>query len=356
MGKQNIYWMATVFAIVAAILGYFVWESWNGNSVPEGFATGNGRIEAVEIDVAATRPGRIEAILVREGDFVTAGQDLVILDTSSLRAAKRRAEAVLKQTEIAVENAGLLILQREAEKSAAVAGLEQKQAVQEAAQKQFVRASQLANSSFLSQRTLDNDRAAALGAQAGVSAARAALAAADAAIRSAHASVIGAQAAVEEAKAAIEVIEVQIEESTLTAPRDGRVQYLVAREGEIVAPGGRIVNLVDLVDVYMTFFLPTEQAGRIGIGTHARIFLDAAPLLAIPADISFVADVAQFTPKTVETQIEREKLMFRIRARIDPDLLREHVAQVKTGLPGIAWVQLDPNAPWPEGIDSQLLK
>jgi len=349
-------WLIPVLVACAAVAGYFVWASQNGDGVPEGFALGNGRIEAVEIDVAAKTPGRIDAILVREGDFVTEGQDLVVLQTRRLRAAKRQAEAALKQAEIAVENAGTLIVQREAEKRAAKAGLAQKQAVLDAAQKQFERAKQLATSSILSQRALDDDRAAALGAQAGVSAAEAVLAASDAAIRSAHASVIGAQAAVEGATAAIEVIEAQIEDSTLTAPRDGRVQYLIAREGEIVAPGGRILNLVDLADVYMTFFLPTDQAGRIGIGNEARIFLDVAPQLAIPAQVSFVADVAQFTPKTVETRVEREKLMFRIRARIDPDLLHAHVAQVKTGLPGVAWVQLDPNARWPVDIDSQLLR
>jgi len=356
LARQNSSWIITVLVAVVAIAGYFVWESWNGNGVPEGFAVGNGRIEAVEIDVAAKTPGRIDVILVREGDFVTAGQDLVILDTKWLMATKRQAEAGLTQAEIAVENAGTLIVQREAEKRAAEAGLAQMQARLDAAQKQFERTEQLATSSILSQSALDGDRAAALGAQAGVSASEAALAASDAAIRSAHASVISAQAAVAAAKAAIEIIDVEIQDSTLTAPRDGRVQYLIAREGEIVAPGGRVVNLVDLTDVYMTFFLPTEQAGRIGIGTEVQIFLDAAPQLAIPANVSFVADVAQFTPKTVETQVEREKLMFRIRARIDPDLLRVHVAQVKTGLPGVAWVQLDPNAPWPTDIDSQLFR
>lgn len=356
MARQKLSWILTVLVVVIAVAGFYVWESWNGNSVPEGFAVGNGRIEAVEIDVAAKTPGRIDKILVREGDFVTVGQDLVILDTKQLRAAKRQAEAGLKQAEIAVENAGTLIVQREAEKRAAEAGLAQRQATMDAAQKQFERAERLATSSILSQRVLDGDRAAALGAQASVSAAEAALTASDAAIRSAQAMVIGAQAAVAGAKAAVEIIVLQIEDSTLTAPRDGRIQYLIAREGEIVAPGGRIINFVDLADVYMTFFLPTEQAGLIGIGTEARIFLDAAPKLAIPAEVSFVANVAQFTPKTVETQIEREKLMFRVRARIDPELLRAHVSQVKTGLPGVAWVRLDPNAPWPADIDNQLFR
>jgi HlyD family secretion protein len=60
----------------------------------------------------------------------------------------------------------------------------------------------------------------------------------------------------------------------------------------------------------------------------------------MPARASFVSDVAQFTPKTVETEEERQKLMFRVKASIDPDLLRQHLPQVKTGLPGMAYLKL----------------
>ena len=76
--------------------------------------------------------------------------------------------------------------------------------------------------------------------------------------------------------------------------------------------------------------------------------LDAAPGYVIPAQVSFVASVAQFTPKTVETASERQKLMFRVKARIDPELLKKHLKQVKTGLPGVAWLKLDPQAEWPQ--------
>lgn len=66
--------------------------------------------------------------------------------------------------------------------------------------------------------------------------------------------------------------------------------------------------------------------------------------------MSLVASTAQFTPKTVETASERQKLMFRVRAQIDRELLRKHLKQVKTGLPGVAWLKLDPGAAWPEAL------
>jgi HlyD family secretion protein len=114
--------------------------------------------------------------------------------------------------------------------------------------------------------------------------------------------------------------------------------------------------MVDLGDVYMTFFLPTSQAGRVALGTEIRLVLDAAPQYVIPANASFVADVAQFTPKTVETEEERQKLMFRIKAQIPPELLRKHIQQVKTGLPGMAYVKLDPEAEWPKRLSENLVK
>jgi HlyD family secretion protein len=133
----------------------------------------------------------------------------------------------------------------------------------------------------------------------------------------------------------------------LKSPRDGRVQYRVAQPGEVIGAGGKVLNLLDLSDVYMTFFLPEAAAGRVALGSEVRIVLDAAPDRPIPARISFVASSAQFTPKTVETASERQKLMFRVKARVDRALLERHLTQVKTGLPGVAWLKLDPRAEWP---------
>ncbi len=113
--------------------------------------------------------------------------------------------------------------------------------------------------------------------------------------------------------------------------------------------------MIDTMSVYMDIYQPTLDAGRIKVGTDARIVLDAYPNLAIPAKVSFIATQSQFTPKTVETRTERDRLMFRIRVRIDPDLLRAHSDSVRSGLPGVAYVRLDPKAEWP-GRLQQILK
>lgn len=346
--------IGVALAVVAA--GYVAWQRLRPPPLPPGIASANGRIEATEIDIATKTPGRVKEILVNEGDFVTAGQILVHMDTEVLQAQRREAEAQLKRAVIGVDTARALVVQRKAERQAAVAVVAQRRSELDAAERRFKRSEELVPRGATSIETLDNDRARFEGANAAVSAAEAQVAAAESAISAAESQVVNALAAVDAAKATIDRIQADINDSTLTAPRDGRVQYRVVQPGEVLGAGGKVVNIVDLSDVFMTFFLPTEQAGRVAIGAEVRLVLDAAPQYIIPATASYVADVAQFTPKTVETAEERLKLMFRIKARIEPALLKKYIRQVKTGLPGMAYVRLDPKAEWPPSLQGRLLQ
>jgi HlyD family secretion protein len=351
-GRKTMLQVLLLLAVAAG--GFLLWRSLQTAPLPPGIASGNGRIEGTEIDVATKIPGRIAEVLVNEGEFVTAGQVLARMDTASLEAQLREARARLARARIGIDTANSLVVQRDAEKIATEAVVAQRQAQLEAARRRLARTEELAASGNAPRQTLDDDRAAFEGARAALAAATAQVAAADAAIGSARAQVVAAQAEAEAAQATIERIQVDIDDSALKAPRAGRVQYRIAQPGEILGAGGRVLNLVDVTDVYMTFFLPTEAAGRIALGTEARIVLDAAPQFVFPAEISLVADVAQFTPRTVETAEERVKLMFRVRARVSPDLLRQHVERVKTGLPGMAYVRTDPATPWPANLQVRL--
>jgi HlyD family secretion protein len=340
--------------IVAAGIAFLFWQYLQPKGLGDSFSSGNGRIEAVEIDIAAKTAGRIKDILVREGDFVTAGQVVAAMDTEVLDAQRREAQAHLRKTESGVETVHRQVEQRQSEKAAALALLAQRQAESDALQKRLLRSESLARSGIISIQELDDARAHALGAKAAVEAAQAQIAAAEAAIANAKSQETEALSDVEASKATIERIQADIDDSTLKATRDGRVQYRIAQPGEVVAGGGKILNLLDLNDVYMTFFLPTAAAGRLAIGSEVRLVLDAAPDYVIPATVSFVADVAQFTPKTVETASERQKLMFRVKAEIAPELLKKHIHTVKTGLPGMAYVRLDPQVEWPADLRVRL--
>lgn len=348
--------IAAGILICAAGAGYYAWSILHKDRLADGFASSNGRIEAVEIDISTKAAGRLKELMVREGDFVEAGHILAQMDTAQLEANKRQAEAQLRRAEISVDTANSLVAQRQAEQKSALAVIEQRKAQLASAMKTNARSRQLLGNNTVSQQVVDDNEAAEQAARATLASAEASLAASDAAINAAKAQVVDAGAAVDAAKAQIESVETDIADTTLTSPRDGRIQYRIAQPGEVLAAGGRVLDLVDLSDVYMTFFLPTAEAGRISIGSDVRLVLDAAPQLTIPAKVSFVADVAQFTPKTVETEEERQKLTFRVRAQIPQELLRKYIQYVKTGLPGVAYVRLDPQAKWPENLESNLVK
>ncbi|CQH95090.1 HlyD family secretion protein [Salmonella enterica] len=357
MKRHLVWWGAGILVAVAAI----AWWMLRPAGIPEGFAASNGRIEATEVDIATKIAGRIDTILVSEGQFVRQGEVLAKMDTRVLQEQRLEAIAQIKEAESAVAAARALLEQRQSEMRAAQSVVKQREAELDSVSKRHVRSRSLSQRGAVSVQQLDDDRAAAESARAPPPAARAALetakaqvSAAKAAIEAARTSIIQAQTRVEAAQATERRIVADIDDSELKAPRDGRVQYRVAEPGEVLSAGGRVLNMVDLSDVYMTFFLPTEQAGLLKIGGEARLVLDAAPDLRIPATISFVASVAQFTPKTVETHDERLKLMFRVKARIPPELLRQHLEYVKTGLPGMAWVRLDERVPWPDALSVRL--
>ncbi|MAK65648.1 MULTISPECIES: HlyD family efflux transporter periplasmic adaptor subunit [unclassified Methylophaga] len=339
---------AAILLVFIALSIFFLWRWYLAPDPNAGLVYGNGRIEATEIDVAAKMAGRIQDILVREGDFVTAGQVVARMDTENLMAQLREAQALFHQAESSVAIANSQLVQREAEKQAALALVAQREAELNVARKRYERSSSLAGRGATSQQEADDDFARQQSAIAAVSASKAQVAASDAAIVTARAQMAGAESALLGAQASIDRIQADISDSELKAVRDGRVQYRIAQPGEVIAAGGRVLNLVDLRDVYMTFFLPTSSAGRLALGTEVRIIIDAAPNYVFPAKVSFVADVAQFTPKSVETASEREKLMFRVRAQIPQDLLDANILRVKTGLPGMAFILENAQGEWPE--------
>ena len=323
MNKTRTFRIAAIVG-AAAVIALLIWYELRPSGLGDGFASGNGRIEATEIDIATKLAGRVLEISVDEGDFVQPGQVLL--------------------------TAQAMVAMRESEKATAEAVVHQRRAELTAAQKRHKRTETLVASNAMARQQLDDDLAAMQSAQAALAAARSQVLSADAGIAAAKSQVIEAQSAVEATQASVSRLQADIHDSELKSDRVARVQYRVTQPGEVLGAGGKLLNLVDLADVYMTFFLPQRQSGRVAIGADVHLVIDAAPQYVIPAKVSYVASVAQFTPKSVETESEREKLMFRVKARLDPELLRKHMEQVKTGLPGMAYLKLDADAEWPEHL------
>lgn len=305
--------------------GVYAWKQAQ-TRLPAGITFGNGRIEADEIDIDTKFAGRIAQLMADEGDMVKSGQVVARMDTQDLQQSLEKAKAQVLQAQRALDEAH--------------ANVEQQQAVVKLAVQQMDRAQALLKNGWITKETFDQRQQVLDGANA--------------ALTAANAKAAQAEHALEAAQHDVKLNQVNIADNTLVAPRDGRIQYRIANVGEVLPAGGKVFTMLDISYVYMDVYLPTLDVGKIKIGSDARVVLDAYPNLSIPAKVSFIATQAQFTPKTVETRSERDKLMFRVRVRVDPDLLRRHAESVRSGLPGLAYVRTDPSVAWPERLQGTI--
>ncbi|SLM46456.1 Membrane-fusion protein [Nitrospira japonica] len=318
-----------VVAIVVAgggVLGYQHWKSMQ-SALPPGIVSGNGRIEATLVDASAKEPLRVKKILVKEGDLVKQGDVLVQLDTVTLEA------------ELAKEKASMAGAKHEL--AAAKSSVAQQQARIRLAQIEERRDRKLLEGDAVSQREYDVSKAALDSATATLSAAQAGVAA--------------AQAQIEVTQASVAKTESRIRDATLVSPTAGRVLYRLVEPGEVLGPGGKALTIVDLSNVYMELFLPAEHAAALKVGAEARITVDYNPTRSAIAYVSFVSPEAQFTPKQVETKSEREKLMFRVKIQVPPDLVEQYIERIKTGIRGVGYVKLSDAAVWPAWLQKDVV-
>ncbi len=293
-----------------------------GERLPAGIVKSNGRIEATQVDVSSKYPGRLEEVTVEEGSNVTKGQVIARISSPEYEAQLRAAQASMQSAKDAL--------------IAAEAEITARQSALEFAKSDFERGQELMKSGFITKQVFEQRKRNFDSAVA--------------AVASFTSQRDQAKSAIKNSEAEVERVQAIIHDLTLVSPRNGRVQYQLARAGEVVAAGAPIVTILDLTDVYMTIFLSAADAGRVNIGEEARIVLDPVPDRIIPASVSFVAADAQFTPKTVETKDERAKLMFRLKLKIDPDVLQAFYTRVKTGIRGMGFVRTKADVAWPDAL------
>jgi HlyD family secretion protein len=297
-----------------------------GRDMPRGIVKTNGRLEATEVDVAAKYPGRLATLNVNEGDEVTAGQVVGIISSPETEAQLLGAQAQVLKSKQAFAEAIALIAQRKSDL--------------EFTRTDYERAKPLLEHGNITQQVTDMRRNRFESADAAYAAAIAQRDQAESAIRAAEADVIRLQSV--------------LTDLVLLSPRSGRVQYRLARAGEVLAAGQRVLTILDLNDVYMTIYVSADDAGRLALGDEARTILDPLPQYVFPTTISFVATDAQFTPKSVETAEERQKLMFRAKLQADPQILSKYHKYVKTGVRGLGFVRTDPKVTWPAELELKL--
>ncbi|HEY5449598.1 MAG TPA: HlyD family efflux transporter periplasmic adaptor subunit [Polyangia bacterium] len=295
------------------------------NALPEGIASGNGRIEGKLVDISAREPLRVKEILVDEGALVKPGQVLVKMDTVTLDSQLAEANAAVQASEekLAVARANIT---------------KQKSEI-DLADVEADRSKRLVEQGAGSQRELDVRKTKVETTKAGLSEVEAMLAT--------------ATENVEVARKNAATVQTRIDDATLRSPVTGRVLYRLAEPGEVLAAGGKALTVVNLDDIYMEIFLPSEQAAAVKVGAEGRVTVDYDPR-AIAGQVSFVSPEAQFTPKQVETKSEREKLMFRVKIQLPREIIGQYIERIKTGVRGVGYVKVKDSAVWPARLQNLL--
>ncbi len=325
--KKSYKWIILLVAVAAiAFFGYQYWQS-QQSKLPPGIASGNGRIEAKLVDAVAKDALRVKEIFVEEGDLVKPGQVLVILDTATFDSQLNQAKLQVASAEERVATANFAVVRQKS--------------LLDNAKLEFERDRKLVEQNAISQREFDTRNTS--------------LQTNTAALEEAQAQLRTAQQEVEVAKANVQTIQTHIDDATLKSPVTGRVLYRLAEPGEMLAAGGKALTLVNLEDVYMEIYLPSEQAAGLKSGADARITVDFAPGRAAPGYVSFVSPEAQFTPKQVETKSERDKLMFRVKIQVPKELVTAYVDRIKTGVRGVGYVKIKDSAVWPPWLEKRFM-
>src|SRR6516165_9881162 len=324
--KGTTFWVLLLAFLAGG--GVIGWQSYQArlNALPPGFASGNGRIESVQVDVTTKEPGRVEKILVREGDMVRAGQIVAKMDTVTLEAELARAEATVAEQEAKAIEVDAAIAKADSELKLAQVEYDRTRAL--------LARNSVSRTEFDLKETLVKTSGATLNGE--------------------KARLVTARKSIDAAKAEATHVRSRVADMTLHSTVEGRVLYRLAEEGEVLGNGGKVLTLVNLGDVYMEIYLPAQDAVKAKIGADARIVLDIAPEYAARAKVTFVAPEAQFTPKQVETRSERDKLMFRVKLSVPPERILPIIERIKTGIRGVGYVRLDDSAAWPERLDRAL--
>jgi HlyD family secretion protein len=305
-----------VLVLLAGVLAFYLYINKDKNAIPKGFVKGNGRLEATEVDIATKLAGRITEVLAKEGDFVDKNQIVAKIDTSTLLALLRQAEAEVKRAKQARETA--------------LSKVESIRLNMELAVKELERANNLFAKGIFTQQQLDRNQTVKQTYAAEYAAAKS--------------SITETENAIESAVAQMERLKTEINDCMLKSPIKGQVLSRLAEPGEVMPNGGKVLTVIDSTDIYMNVYLSEQYAGGIPLGGEAKVVLDAIPDRQFLARVVYVSEKAQFTPKEVEATEERQKLVFRVKIRFqefdDPRL--------KPGMPGVAYIRLNPSAQWTE--------
>jgi len=330
-----------IVVFLALFIGVGLLVYFGQQTVQKGELYYSGTIEATQANLAFQTSGRVQAVLVREGQAVVKDQILAELDGAELASRLEQARANLDKS---IKNQQQLetmleVYQRTlpAEVARAEAGVASARFVLEDTRKNDQRYEQLFQKGVASAKErdltrLNYDTAAArlAEAEANLSASRSNLKKIDAARQ----DVAAARSQIQAARAALEQADIQLQYARLKAPISGVITSRSMEPGEVVSPGREVLTLSDLARVDLKIFVDETAIGKVKPGQKADVRIDTYPDKIYTGHVAFVSPEGEFTPKIIQTKKERVKLVYLVKVSIpNPNY------ELKSGMPADAWLR-----------------
>lgn len=311
--KQSWAWSLIGLLVVSGV-SYGVFRATRPAEVPEGFLYGNGHIEGTEVRIASEVAGRVTEHALTEGEAVTRGQTVVVVDpeTSQDQLRARQGElAALRESQAALESQITLWTHHV-----------------ETAGRQLERARALRASNAASDEDVERAEDTLTEAEGQLGNLRAQRDALDGQIAS--------------AEARVRLAETQLERTEVAAPEDGTVLVRAVEVGEVVQAGQPLGLIVDLDRLELKVYIPEADLGKVQLGNAARLRVNAFPERYFDARVARVDDYAQFTPRDIHVPEERTRMVYGVTLALESS-----EGRLKPGMPADAWIRWDDTKPWP---------
>ncbi len=365
------YWIGFFVLILVLIGAYFIYLKLNPKEIPPNLVVGTGRIDGDLININTKYPGRIEKILVDEGDKIKKGQLVAYIKGKEYQAQYKAIEAEIKakRKEIEAKKIELEITKETLPENVkkAKSSLEANESMLEELQKNidaikkvvqqdekdYKRFKNLLKKNLIPEEKVekiklkldtDKDKLNALIEKknqilASIKAAKSTLKQAEATLKKIEAlekAISALQSGINALKEKENQVKAILDELKIYSPINGYVVDKVANEGEVIGAGMTVITAVNPDDLYLKMFVDTIENGKVKIGDKAEIFLDAYPDRPIPAKVVKIAQKAEFTPKEVAVKEDRIQRVYAVHLKpIKPNPL------LKLGLPAIGVITLD---------------
>lgn len=325
--------------LIAAAIGVAVFELWASSTKHTGRLVLYGNVDLRQVDLAFNNSERLSEVLVQEGDKVTRGQVLARLDTSRLKPQVAAAEAMVAAQRAVVDK--LHRGSRPQEIAQAQANVAAAKADQVNAQQQSERLAALVKLNAgraVSEQDVQNATATLDAAQAHLAVAAKAL---ELAVLGPRAEdVAQGEAQLRANQSQLDLLRSELADSELLAPSDAVVRSRLLEPGEMVSPQRPVLSLAIVDPKWVRAYASELDLGRLHSGTKASISTDSAPDRSLPGWVGFIASVAEFTPKTVQTVELRSSLVYEVRV-----FVQDPRDELRLGMPATVRLELDPAAP-----------